>query len=284
MAAADGTVSAILVTHNSSEHIDACLVALTGSDGNHLREIIVVDNASTDQTPTHIARRWPSVTLVLNRTNEGFAAACNRGAQAASGAYLLFVNPDVVTDSDMITELMQVAAATPQLGLAVPRLRHADGRWQANCRAFPSLSNLVRSRGSILSRLRPSAQDDYTIADARENRMVPSVAGTVALIRKARFDAVGGFDHRFFLFVEDTDLSRRLADSDYVNVYVPSAGALHHWGRGSTAGRIRRMWHHHRSMWRYFLKHDRRIQILVPLAGLLFGNFVLSLLVPSRAP
>jgi GT2 family glycosyltransferase len=88
------------------------------------------------------------------------------------------------------------------------------------------------------------------------------------------FDKVGRFDQRFFMFMEDTDLSLRLHQSKYANLFVPTAGGCHRWGGGSDVGRVRRLAYHHVSVWKYFMKHFPNGFSILPLPLLLLINFL----------
>ncbi|MFZ1684331.1 MAG: glycosyltransferase family 2 protein [Candidatus Zixiibacteriota bacterium] len=279
------SVSIVIVTYNSSSVIAPCLFSILALTGNDILEIIVVDNHSADETVALIAQNFPSVKVINSPDNVGFAAACNLGAKTATGAFLLFLNPDVVLDPDAISLLLIAAGSRKKVGAVTGRLRFPDGRFQANCRKFPTIGNMLFSRGSIAGKLllnHLGLSHVYTLPDYTEVTEVPAVAGTVLLIRRDLFLIARGFDQRFFLFMEDTDLCRRLSYSGYTNLYVPQAGAEHQWGRGSRTGHIVRAWHHHQSVWRYFLKHYPNGFSLILLPAILSVNLLLTCLIPPR--
>jgi len=279
-------LTTIIVTHNSSPSIIGCLSHLRESTVEIPHEIIVVDNNSTDNTPSIVRQKYPEAKVVTNHSNSGFADACNQGAALSSGRYLLFLNPDAFVDSDSITELIRVSDGSNNTGLVSGRLRYPDGRFQASCRNFPTISNLLFSRGSIISRFSwksdISKKHTYTLSDYKEVTIVPAVAAAMVLVRRSIFEKIGGFDTRFFMFMEDTDLSIRLHESGYVNLFVPGAGAVHDWGKGSSVGKIRRTWWHHVSMWKYVKKHFEPSLFLSIVAILLVINFVVTSILPGH--
>ena len=243
--------------------------------------MIVVDNASGDSSAATAREIFPDCKIVENDRNLGFAAACNRGAKEAAGEFLLFLNPDVVIDPDAISRLLDTFKRRPEAGLVSGRLRFPDGSFQATCRNFPTAANLVFSRGSLLLRMFAGGIDRkarYTLPDYDETTEVPSVAATLLMIRKELFEKLGGFDERFFMFMEDTDLSLRSCQAGRKNFTVPAAGGVHAWGEGSRAGGFRRHRHHHMSLWRYFLKHHPNGFSVIVLPVLLTLNLLLSLL------
>jgi GT2 family glycosyltransferase len=276
-------VSTVIVTHNSSAVLSDCLTALRAAVEHLPHELVVVDNASSDATTKLVERDWPGAILVENERNVGFAAACNWGAARADGGLLLFLNPDTALDSNSVAELRDVVIADPKIGLATGRVRHPDGVFQSTSRHFPTLGNLIFSRGSALRPLfgRDDSADRYTLSDADDVQPVPAVAATFMMTRRDLFIQLGGFDERYFLFMEDTDLSRRAVDRGYTNVFVPTAGAIHAWGKGSTIGRLRRRWHHHVSMWRYLRKYHNLLIAWVAAPPLLAANLVVATLVSA---
>lgn len=250
--------------------------------------MIVVDNGSADETLAHLRQLRPDAKIIENRKNIGFGRACNLAAQSAGGEYLLFLNPDAVLDPLSLDHLVEAHRSRSRVGFVVPRLRFPDGVFQPSCRQLPTINNMIFSRGSVmarfLDRLLP-VESRYTLPDFDKVTAVPAIAGTVALIRRDLFLAVKGFDPRFFLYVEDTDLCARLGQSGYEHLYVPLAGAMHQWGRGSAAGQFTRIFRHHMSMWKYFLKHFPNGFSVILLPILLLVNAVVSLffLPPRRA-
>jgi GT2 family glycosyltransferase len=140
---------------------------------------------------------------------------------------------------------------------------------------------MILSRGSAITKLfsdPDTKTNSYTLGDSPTNMAVPAVAGTVALISRDLFRTLKGFDERFFLYMEDTDLCGRLVQSGYQNWFVPTAGAVHEWGKGSAAGKMVRLYRHHISVWKYFLKHFPNGFSVVVLPFLLAGNFGISIL------
>lgn len=278
-------LSVIIVTHNSLPALTSCLVALEKAARTDPLQLLLVDNGSDDGSPEATLDIFPNAKVIVNERNLGFAAACNQGAGEADGEYLLFVNPDVVIDEGAIEQLLGACTENQQAGLACGRLRFPDGSFQATCRNFPNPTNLLFSRGSFMTSLIGRSFDSrarYTLPDSIETTEVSAVAATMTMIKRSRFEKVGGFDPRFFMFMEDTDLSLRLNRSGYANLFVPAAGGIHDWGRGSRVGRLRRLWHHHNSLWKYFLKHYPNGFSVLALPPLLVLNFCVMLLLPTR--
>lgn len=275
-------VSVIIVSCNSFPSLNDSLRALAKAVTGVSHELIVVDNASTDESVATVKEHFPQATIIEKRRNLGFAAACNLGAHKAGGEYLLFHNPDLELESDAIVRLLDAANGLERVGALAGRMRFPDSTFQPTCRRFPTLRNMLFSRGSVLSWLAGKSHE-YTLPDYEKTTVVPAVAGTLMLIKRKVFEAMGGFDKRFFMYMEDTDLCLRLEQAGYSNYFVPSAGGVHLWGKGSRAGNIRRSWYHHRSVYRYFLKHFRNPAVWFILPFVLGGNFILRVILPDNA-
>ncbi len=276
-------ISVIVVTCNSLPSLGGCLAGLAGAVAAIDHELLVVDNNSTEDPSPVVRRHFPEARVQVLGKNVGFAAACNRGARAAKGMFLLFLNPDVILDGGAVNSLLAALKSYHKPGAVAGRMRYPDGGFQPTCRRFPTVGNIVFSRGSVLSRLF-GGNTLYTLPDYEETMPVPAVAATVMLIRRSLFMLLKGFDERFFMYMEDTDLSKRLSTLGYVNLFVPTAGAVHDWGRGSDAGRIRRSWLHHNSMWKYFLKHLPNGFSLLVLPLILTTNFLFTLVIAALQP
>jgi GT2 family glycosyltransferase len=271
-------VSIVIVTHNSLPALKSCLESLPDGCRGCDWDLIVVDNDSSDDSPATVRRLFPGANVVCNDSNRGFAAACNQAAALSSAEYLLFLNPDVMPDGFAVRRLIDTTETNLRVGAVGGRLRNRDSSFQPTCRRFPSASNLIFSRGSVFGAWLGRSRR-YTLPDYDAVTPVPAVAGTMMLIRRSLFDRLGGFDKRYFMYLEDTDLCRRLAANGLKNLFVPFASGVHFWAEGSSAGQAIRIWHHHLSLWKYFLKFLPNGFTLVVLPLLLASNLLLALTV-----
>ncbi len=280
------SLSIIIVTFNSAGPLIECLRSLPDAAPEITQEIIIVDNGSTDEIAAVVAKVCPEAALIQLEKNRGFAAACNVGASKARGEWLLFLNPDCVLDPGSVRRLIAAMRRYSNVGLATMRLRNPDRSFQANCRNFPTVTNLLFSRGSVMGRLvwekLSSKATVYTLPDYSDVTIVPAVSATAMGVSRRLFQALKGFDERFFLYMEDTDLSYRAYLHKRQNIFVPEAGAVHGWGSGAEGGKVFRAWHHHQSVWKYFLKHQPTGFALIILPAILMVNFLLVCLLPGR--
>jgi hypothetical protein len=281
--AGDIKISIIIVTYNSLGSLPSCLAQLREASRRINCELVAVDNNSTDNSPSAIRNFWPQANVIVNRKNKGFAFAANQGAKASAGEFLLFVNPDLFVDNNCLEEFLFFIRGKERIGAVGGRMRFPDGTFQPTCRKLPTLSNLVFSRGSFLGRIIRSTHK-YTLPDSAVPTEVPAVAGTLLFIRKEVFESVGRFDANYFMYMEDTDLCKRLIMLGFSNFFLPQAGAVHEWGTGSPTGVFKRNWYHHASVFRYFRKYRRGSETYILLPVLLLLNFLLSSLVNAIKP
>ncbi len=273
-------LSIILITFNSLPALEQSLISLTKSKNQNF-ELIVVDNNSNDDSISTVLSYFSDAQIIKNDFNAGFAKACNMGAKKAQSDILLFYNPDLEVDTGSLDVIIDFMQSTENVGAVSGRMRFPDDTFQATCRKFPDMTNIFLSRGSALSRIIPT-EKSYTLPDYDEDREVDAVAGTFMAVRKERFIQVGMFDTRFFMYMEDTDLSYRLKLLGYSNYFLPQAGGVHLWGKGSSGGHLIRSYYHHLSVWKYFLKHFPGGFSILFLPVILLGNFLLSMLMPKR--
>lgn len=229
------TVDAVVVTHNSRDHVERCLTSLTSSAADI--RVTVVDNASSDGT-VDLVRRLPGVRLVARPTNVGFARAVNDALAGAEATYVLLVNPDVVLDPASVDELIAVALRFPRAGLYGGRARRPDGGLDpTSCLAWPSVGQALAfalgvSRWPGLSRLDPDGLRGWRRDDIRP---VPVLTGSLLLVDGGLWRQLTGFDERYWLYGEDVDLCCRARQRGAEPLFTDRAGYVHVGGASSSA-------------------------------------------------
>ncbi|HVT31114.1 MAG TPA: glycosyltransferase family 2 protein [Rhodanobacteraceae bacterium] len=266
-----GLTSVVIVAADSGRILgDAVRSVLDAADA---AEVIVVDNASTDGEPERVAAACAQdarFRLQRNDRNLGFGAACNRGAAAARGDALLFLNPDCVIERGTIEALRGISARDPSLGLVgidvlTPGGISARGNRRRDPtlrRALMSMSGLARfsNRCAALAGVEidthePRASSDTLGGDLAVER-VDAVSGACLYLPRRVFDTVGGFDESYFLHAEDLDLCRRVRLAGFGVAIAPALHAVHMQGTSSRHRPVFVSWHKHRSMWRYYRRHE----------------------------
>ena len=209
-------VTAIVVTFDSAHALPECLGALA-ADGV---PALVVDNASTDGTVA--VAEGQGARVIRNARNEGYGRANNIGVRAAESEFVLIVNPDCIVDRGAVAALVDAARRYPDASFFSPQIVEPSGRvfYQPRSLLATSLTNpggkLVLPEGEACA---------------------PFFSGACFLMRRDVFLQLGGFDENIFLFYEDDDLCRRVADSGSALIYVPQAVVRH--GRGRSSGEKR---------------------------------------------
>lgn len=219
-------ISVIIPTLNGRHHLERCLPAVTAQTADLPVEIIVVDNNSTDGTAAWIAQYWPIVRLLSLPKNAGYAGACNAGADAARGSFLVFLNNDTEPQPGWLDALHRALAGQPGAGLAGSHVVYFDGR-------------TVDSAGDGYLRCGGGFKHQHgepRTADGPPMEVF-GACGAAMMIRRSLFEQLGGFDEDFFLVYEDVDLSYRARLRGATCLFVPRAVVLHvgssSMGRGS---------------------------------------------------
>lgn len=223
-------VTAITVTYNSASTISIMLESLAPSVESGLARSIVVDNASQDGTAELILRDYPWVQVVRSRENLGFARGCNLGFNDVDTPYVLFLNPDAQLADAALLTLLEFMESRPDVAVTAPATQIGTGAWQlAGVPATP------RERFATPWEILPSSLT-RTSRKTRKTRPVPFgappfetnwVCGGVMLIRSSSFRRVGGFDPRYFLYFEETDLFLRILEQGDKMFVVGAAKAFH---------------------------------------------------------
>jgi len=223
-------LSIVTVNYHSWGHLEAALLGLA-DDFPDDWEMIVVDNESIAEDLQKFSERFPWVCFVANPDNTGFGHGCNIGAAKASGDRLLFMNPDVVASPKSIQELMQIQAAEG-IGIIAPKQLSATGTTQKVFDDFPSLWNHSKTFKALLRILLPSRFRDPRKA---YDQLVECdwVSGSVLMVSRADFDAIGGWSEDYWMYVEDADLCRKAHDCGIRVAYTPDVEVIHAHGGSS---------------------------------------------------
>jgi GT2 family glycosyltransferase len=233
---AQPTVAIIIVSFNTREMLRGCLAHLRDQEGDQALQVIVVDNASRDGSADMVALDFPDCTLVRSAINLGFAAANNLAFGLASAPYLVLLNPDALLQPGALKKSIAHMESTPRAGLAGGLLQDLSGQLQPSGRLFPSLLNELLMLSGLAARYPASrffGRFDRTWADPKQAAQVDWVPGAFSIIRRSALDLSGGFDECFFLYYEEVDLCRRVAQAGYEIWYWPDVVIEHIGGASS---------------------------------------------------
>lgn len=278
-------VSVIIVNWNTRDDLRECLRSLHPSlHPGVAMEIIVVDNASWDDSVVMVKREFPDVKLIENRLNEGFGKAHNRGSHVAQGRYLMLLNTDAKAHPGALKELVDYADAHPDIGIIAPKVLNPDGTLQYSCRRFP-VYEAGLFRNTMLGRLFPHNRfvRDYLMTDFDHAHTadVDWVSGCAMMIRREMWDKLGGFDERFFMYCEDVDLCWRAHEASWRVVYHPQAVVTHTIGRSTDKAvnaMIRQFHYSHRLFFQKHYAHRLPIwsRLVIPLGLWLRANLLVA--------
>jgi GT2 family glycosyltransferase len=260
-----------VVTHESEADLRRSLPGLIAVAERLETPLVAVDNASTDGTRAMLAewaRRSERLAVIENDENVGFARAANRGFREAGERDVLLLNPDVELPGPAPVEaLARSLAERPRAAIVAPRLIGIDGYVQPTARRLASVPAMLGSLPTV-ARLVPPLRLAYERylgpSLASEPRPVGWVIGAAMLVRRRAFEAVGGFDEGFFLYMEDADLCRRLHLAGWDVDYLPDVRLRHGYARassvpGATVLRTPARRRHVASLVRYWRRHPRAL-------------------------
>lgn len=260
-------VSAVVVNYNTRDHLLECVRSLR-SEG--VGEVVVADNDSADGSVEALRAADAHVVVVPTGANLGFGTAANRGAAVAAGDYLLVMNPDAVVEPGAVKALAATLDADGHVAVVGPRVDDPEGRLYPSVRRFPDL--LVAAGHAFLGFLAPRNRFSRAYKMLDWDHSTPGdvdwVSGTCMLVRRSAFDAVGGFDEDYFMYVEDVDLCWRLRAAGWRVAYEPSARVVHTVGASSELAPYRMIAAHHRSLLRFATRTATgRRRLLLPLVA-----------------
>jgi hypothetical protein len=208
--------------------------------------------------------RFPSVRLICNQENVGFAKAVNRGAASSARRYLLFLNSDAQLLPGALASMLELAEAQPQAGVVGPQMRHPDGSFQASYACFPTLRQEFLALSGLGRILCGPHYPSHYAEEGKGPQQVNWVSGACMLVRRCVFDAVGGFDEGYFMYAEEVDLCFRMRSAGWQTWYQPTANVLHCGGASSRTQRTIFERDLYRSRVRFFRVHygERPAQFL----------------------
>jgi N-acetylglucosaminyl-diphospho-decaprenol L-rhamnosyltransferase len=237
-------VSVSLVNTNSRDLLLACLESLRGVDA----EILVLDNATEDNSAKAVRDRFPEVRVIAQEFRAGFGANHNTVIRATTGRYVYVLNEDTTADEWGFERMAAYLDEHPRVAALGPRIVYPDGRHQASAWRFPT---------PLTSLLSLPTLGRVGIKQSRGDapRPVDWVMGAALFLRREAAEEVGLFDEGFFIYSEETDLQLRLRRAGWEVRYFPAATVVHHESQFSAEipeRRINEMW---RSRHRYWRKH-----------------------------
>lgn len=268
----------MIVNWNTASFLNDCLASLEPSNIAGGMEIIVVDNFSRDDSVSMVRERFPSVILLAEQSNHGYAKGNNLGIERASGEYVLTLNSDTVLTTPVLQNAVHLLESMPDYGCLAVKLIGTDGKPQRSIRGFPSILGII---GDItgLGRLFPTF-DSYRLTkfDYEMSQDAPQPMGTFLLFRGSILREIPGpFDEQFPIFFNEVDLLKQMQQRGWKCWYEASLSIKHFGGESTKQVKKSMVWESHRSLIRYFsknLKGMARISLPFLTLAIWFGAFV----------
>ncbi|GMR19259.1 MAG: hypothetical protein BMS9Abin34_391 [Patescibacteria group bacterium] len=275
-------LSIVILNWNSKRDLESCLSSIYKNTSLKGREIIIVDNGSTDRSTDYIEEEYPEIILIKNTENKGVGPARNQGLRIAKGEYILVLDVDTEVRPRAIDILVEEMDKHSEVGLSGAQLVYPDGSLQYSCREFPTVLGkfIFRRLPEKLAR-RFLSKEEYRNWDHQSPAYVGYVIGACQLIRKVCLDRVGFYDDRIFYGPEDMDYCLRLWKAGWRVLYNPRAEIIHKEARITKSGVLIQMknpvfWRHLEGLAVYFLKHRYLLRRPGPFFALVGDDTKLS--------
>ncbi|WYM03650.2 MAG: glycosyltransferase family 2 protein [Gloeotrichia echinulata CP02] len=265
------SVSIILVNYNGIDILPNCLNSIEKFIHTPNYEIIVVDNASTDGSPELVAEKYPHISLIRESENRGFGAGNNAGAKVAKGEFLFLLNTDTILTNNILPHLIELISTNSNIGVIGPKLLFPDESFQI------SFSPEIGIKGEFKARKLHKHADNNNLhlieQDFQDIKEVDIVVGAAFFIRANLFNLLGGFDEKFFMYFEESDLCQRVRNQGYKILYTPHVSLIHIRGHSVKKISNKMAVEYRRSQIYYYHKHRPMGEILILRIYLIFKFF-----------
>lgn len=252
-------LSIIIVNYNVKYFLEQCLSSVQKAITSINAEVIVVDNASSDDSMSYLPQRFSWVKFIANKCNSGYAVANNIGLQQTTGKYILFLNPDTIVQADTLQCCIRFMEEHPAAGALGIKMVDGNGNYlKESKRGFPSpLTSLYKLSG--LTALFPTSKvfAKYYLGnlDKNHDQEVDVLSGAFLFTKKEVLGKTGSFDERFFMYAEDIDLSYRIQQAGYKNYYFAGSQIVHFKGESTNQDTLKYTRLFYRAMSQFVKKH-----------------------------
>jgi GT2 family glycosyltransferase len=249
------TVSLVIPTWNQKELLSECLTSVVNVERRVRTEIIVVDDASTDNTASYLREQFPGVTVIENRMNEGYARSVNKGVALSQGDMIFLLNNDTRLEDNPIDTLVSFLADNRDAGAVAPLLYFPDGNLQVSCRRFPTPAAILLEKLGIQG-VGPFRRWKLTLEEHGKGGPVMQPMASALLIRRECWDMVGPLDEEFPIFFNDVDWCYRLyRNTSYTIALCTDARVIHHVGASVNRLGYRKKIEFYRGLLKFYRKH-----------------------------
>jgi len=252
---ANSKVSFIIPNWNQKQLLHESISSIYNTIGTISYEIIIVDNASIDESVEYIQKSFPDVIFIRNSTNLGYAKAVNQGVTLSKGDFIFLLNNDTKLLEGTTERLLSFLNETADAGAVAPVLYYPDGKVQASCRIFPTPSALLLELFGI-DRIGPFRRWKMKIEEHLRECTVPQPMASALMIKRECWNVVGPMDERFPLYFNDVDWCYRLYKNTNYKIYLyPEAKAIHHYGASTGTLGHRKKIEFYKGLLIFYFKH-----------------------------
>lgn len=271
-------LSIIIVSYNVRQYLLNCIASVIETCRDIDREIIVVDNASSDGSVEVVMEEYPEVKIIANRDNAGFARANNQGYAISTGEYVLLLNPDTVAKPGAIKIVLEFMKATPDAGLAGCRLLNTDGTLQRSIRWQPTITENIMRAIFLYHLLYPENRHKTYYANKPFPIGYPN--GAFMMVKRSALDGMPLLNEDYFMYAEEKDLAIRLKHKGYNTYFVPGGEIIHHGSKSTSQQSLPMFQELQKSQVKFYKKYHGPLKAFMLNASwwmVLFSNFVVSI-------
>lgn len=258
-------LSIVIVAWNAKHYLELCLESLAKDPPRRSMEVLVVDNASADDTIEMVEAKFPWVKLIKSKENLGFSKGNNVAIRQCQGRYIALVNPDVIVFPGCLDALADFLDQNPKVGNVGPRVFNPDMTQQSTCRRFPTLWNNFCSATRLETIFKGSRffAGEHMFYFEHDRRLTVNViVGCFSMIRRETFDEIGLLDEDLFMYGDDVDWCRRAWNAGWQVVFYPGARAIHDRGKTTAPFPAHFAVAQQRSVLHYWTKHHTFLGVL----------------------
>jgi len=235
-------LSVVIVSYNVKYFLEQCLHAVLKASKNISSEVLVVDNNSVDGSAQMVAGRFPNIKLIVNSRNLGFAKANNQAIILSSGRYVLLLNPDTLVQEDTLEKCLEFMDKNPDTGCLGVKMIDGKGNFLPESkRALPTppvAFYKIFGFAALFPRSETFGRYHLGFLDREKIHNVDVISGAFMFLRRSVIDVTGYLDEDFFMYGEDIDLSYRITQAGFRNVYFPLTTIIHYKGESTKKGSI----------------------------------------------
>ncbi len=255
MSNTDSMVSFIIPNWNNKQLLFECISSIFDTTGTIPKEVIIVDNASTDGSSEYIKREFKELIWIQNDINRGYAKAVNQGIEQSQGDFLFFLNNDTKLFEDTTERLLSFLAENPDAGAVAPLLCYPDGRLQISCRRFPAPIAIILEKLHV-RKVGPFRKLKLTPEEHLIGGIIQQPMASALMVKRECYEAVGPMDERFSIFFNDVDWCYRLyIDTNYKIFLCTSTRVIHHQGATVNNLGFRKEVEFFKGLMRFYVKH-----------------------------